>query len=330
MHRPHLHATLEAGTLTTGGHGAPLGQWALDASGATPRLAWRAGPHDAAHLLAALDAALMEHPAVLLDHAAPDELLEAGAARPTPDGLLVLRECFWQFAPRWHGRTAVPWTQRLVMSQSRRHPERPPKPEGVVYRRHIPWLGGVLSLRAIDLEPDLPAFNRWMNDPFVSRFWDEAGDMAAHRAYLQRLAADPHTSTLAMCLDGKAFGYAEAYWVKEDRLAPFCEAGDYDRGWHVLVGEPSCRGRAFASAWLPSLAHHLFLEDVRTQRIFVEPRADNARMLRNLGMNGYALLKTFDFPHKRAMLSMLLRERFFGEALWMPRHNQENPCKSTT
>ena len=42
-------------------------------------------------------------------------------------------------------------------------------------------------------------------------------------------------------------------------------------------------------------------------------------MIRNLAKCGYANLKEFDFPHKRAMLGMLLRERFFAERLWVPR-----------
>jgi hypothetical protein len=43
-------------------------------------------------------------------------------------------------------------------------------------------------------------------------------------------------------------------------------------------------------------------------------------MIRNLAQCGYAHLKEFDFPHKRAMLGMLLRERFFAEQLWVPRN----------
>ena len=36
--------------------------------------------------------------------------------------------------------------------------------------------------------------------------------------------------------------------------------------------------------------------------IVIEPRWDNHKMIRNLAKCGYANLKEFDFPHKRAML----------------------------
>lgn len=67
-----------------------------------------------------------------------------------------------------------------------------------------------------------------------------------------------------------------------------------------------------------SLSHYLFLDDCRTQRLVIEPRVDNAKMLRNLAQCGYAHVKAFDFPHKRAMLGMQLREHFFNERSWIP------------
>ena len=205
------------------------------------------------------------------------------------------------------------------MTHGRRHPVRPPARNGVVYRRFIPWLGCTLSLRAIDVDNDLPTFNRWMNDPAVARFWQEEGDLAKHRAYLETIATDRHVQGLVATFDDEPFGYVEAYWAREDRIAPFCDAADHDRGWHVLVGEPRFRGRQFLAAWMPSVSHYLFLDDCRTQRLVIEPRIDNDRMIRSLARCGYALVKPITFPHKRAMLGTLARERFFDEALWLPR-----------
>ena len=158
-----------------------------------------------------------------------------------------------------------------------------------------------------------------MNDPRVAHFWNEEGDLDKHRAYLSGLAADPHMLTLLGCLDGVPFCYFEIYRAKENRLAPYYDADDYDRGWHVIVGEDGYRGRDYVATSLPCLMHYMLLDDPRTQRIVGEPRADHAQQIRNLERSGFASVKAFDFPHKRAMLVMLLRERFFGERLWIPR-----------
>ncbi len=276
-------------------------------------------------LLAAIEIAFVHHPSLSrLDLLAPvdqaDDLLRRGIALQDTAGCLAVDiEMFWQLPGMWlvpPETYAFPITYRF--SDGRRHPLRPPKPAGTVYRRHIPWLDRTLSFRTVDAENDLARFNRWMNDPVVAASWREEGGLSKHRAYLESIAADPHTIGLVACLDEDAFGYFEVYWAKEDRIAPFYDADDFDRGWHVLIGEPRFRGKPFVTAWLPSISHYLFLDDCRTRRIVIEPRTDNHKMIRNLIRCGYANLKEFEFPHKRAVLAMLLRERFFADRLWIP------------
>ncbi|MGJ4925635.1 GNAT family N-acetyltransferase [Bradyrhizobium sp. HKCCYLS2038] len=205
-----------------------------------------------------------------------------------------------------------------VMTDGKRHPLRPPKPVGGVYARFIPWLSTTVSFRVVDIEQDLSLVHRWLNDPRVDAFWNEAGDLDKHRQYLSKILSDPHMLPMIGCFGDQPFGYFELYWAKENRIAPFYDADDYDRGWHVIVGEDSCRGRDFITAWLPSLMHYMFLDDIRTQRIVGEPAAAHRQQLRNLDRAGFARIKNFDFPHKRATLVMLLRERFFGDRLWQP------------
>ncbi len=277
-------------------------------------------------LLAAVEAAFANYPHqkklyLSVPRKQFTELFDSGVlVRIEDDQLVVYAELFWQQARVWHSsvrRQAFP--VHYVFSHERRHPLRPPKPQGTVYRRYITWLGRTLTFRTIDPVTDLECFNRWMNDPVVAEFWQETGDFARHRAYLAGIQADPHMINLIGCLDDEPFGYFEIYWAKEDRIAPYYDVDDFDRGWHVLIGEPHMRGKRFVTAWLPSISHYLFLDDDRTQRVVIEPRADNHKMIRNLAQCGYANLKEFDFPHKRAMLGMLSRERFFAEQLWVPR-----------
>ncbi|MEH3117452.1 MAG: GNAT family N-acetyltransferase [Methylorubrum populi] len=245
-------------------------------------------------------------------------LLDEGLAVADRDGLAVLPALAMQRPDPWLGARRAAYPQIHVMSDGRRHPRRPPKPSGTVYERFIPSLGRTFGLRTVRPDEDLDRFHRWMNDPHVAAFWNEAGEREAHRRYLAALIEDPHMLPLIGSFDGEPFAYFEVYWAKENRLGPFYDAQDYDRGWHVLVGEADFRGRDYIGAWLPSLMHFLFLDDARTQRIVGEPAARHARQIRNLETSGFARIKTFDFPHKRAALVMLLRERFFDEHLWRP------------
>ena len=187
------------------------------------------------------------------------------------------------------------------------HPQRPAKPQGEVYRRFDPQLGAWISLRTLDIELDLERFNRWQNTPRVLAFWDEGGSLDDHRQYLEKLADDPHTLTLIGCFDDQPFAYFEAYWAKEDRIAPLYDAGDYDRGIHMLVGEQAHRGPHKVASWLSALTDYLLQDDPRTRRIVAEPRADNAKMIGYMQSQGYKRIKEFDFPHKRAALMVLER-----------------------
>lgn len=305
--------------------GEPHVRWQVSQTTEGLRLAQEPGQDDTnpTDWLAVIDTAFQRHPqhghARLTAQAPPPPLLlDSGVLRPDGQTWTASRQALWQLPTLWSRGPLPAFALQYAMTEGRRHPLRPPKPQGTVYQRHIPWLDQTLSLRAIDPDRDLPAFHRWMNDPVVANFWQEEGELALHRDYLGRIAADPHTTGLIACFDEQPFAYFEVYWAKEDRIAPFYDAQDHDRGWHALVGEAAFRGKPFLTAWMPSISHYLFLDDCRTQRIVIEPRADNDKMIRSLGRCGYARLKEFDFPHKRASLGMLLREHFFADALWIP------------
>ena len=339
--RTAYSATLDGNTLLLQPvNGVENSRWQLGQQADGLTLEWM-GSHaekpKLVEVLAAIEAAFVSFPvADKLNLLAPfdqaEEFLQAGLFLRDKSGQTTVNiELFWQQPRIWlvpPQPHAFPVT--YVLSEGRRHPLRPPKPAGIVYQRHIDWLGRTLSFRTVDLHRDLERFNRWMNDPVVAASWREEGDLAKHQAYLQAISADPHVTALIVSLDDEAFGYFEVYWAKEDRIAPFYDVDDFDRGWHVLIGEARFRGKPFVTAWLPSISHYLFLDDCRTQRVVIEPRTDNYKMIRNLARCGYTNLKEFDFPHKRAMLGMLLRERFFAERLWVPRDVIATSCSTSS
>ena len=244
----------------------------------------------------------------------PEAALASGllVADEQPGRYRCERTLFWQLPQPWLGEAlSGVYPQQMQITAGKRHPRRAPKPRGEVYRRFDARLGAWISLRTLEIDHDLERFNRWQNNPRVLNFWQEGGSLEQHRDYLSKLQADPHTLTLIGCFDDQPFAYFEAYWAKEDRIAPFYAADDYDRGIHMLVGEENHRGPHKVASWLSALVHYLFLDDPRTQRVVAEPRADNARMIGYMHDQCFHCEKEFDFPHKRAALMILGRERFF-------------------
>jgi RimJ/RimL family protein N-acetyltransferase len=240
----------------------------------------------------------------------------ATRAQTTDDGLhlAIDRPTFWQQPDLWlTAPSSAGMASSYVVSQGKRHPRRAAKPVGAVYRRYLPTLGSLLCLRVADPTADLDHFHQWMNQDRVHRFWELAGDRTSHLRYLHEQIDDPRVLPLIAEFDGEPFAYFESYWAKEDRIAPYYDADDYDRGCHVLVGDLRHRGPAKVAAWLRGLSHYLFLDDPRTRRIVGEPRVDNTRFIEYLQSQGFAKRKEFDFPHKRSALVMLEREAFFDQ-----------------
>jgi len=229
---------------------------------------------------------------------------------------VVERRVFHQLPLLWRmldAHVAYPFIRSELGPADRAAPLRPPRPGGVMYRRFMPDLGFELSLRPIDRRVDLALFHGWMNQERVAFFWDMAKSPAELDAYLAEQEADPHTLGVIGSVGDEPAAYFEFYWAKEDRLGAHYEAEDFDRGWHGLIGNPRYLGRARTLAWFRSLTHYLFLDDPRTMRIVGEPRASHVKMLSYCDDVAYARVKEFDFPHKRAMLVVCERERFFRE-----------------
>ncbi|KAK9429429.1 acyl-CoA N-acyltransferase [Lipomyces doorenjongii] len=196
-----------------------------------------------------------------------------------------------------------------------RDPWRPPKPRAgtLIYSRYVPTLNKMFTMRALSIEDDADTFSEWMNNDRVAEFWNMKGDKdSVHLPYLKTLDGDKHVVTVIGSLDHEQFLYAELYYVAEDHLAPFADgAGLYDRGFHLLVGNERLRGPHIVRAWLTSIVHCLFLQDPRTQYVFLEPRTDNKKLIGYLLQHGFEKLKEFTFPHKRAALMRIDRDAFF-------------------
>ncbi|MGI9280417.1 MAG: GNAT family N-acetyltransferase [Endozoicomonas sp.] len=228
---------------------------------------------------------------------------------------ICYRPGLYQDRTLWHwqkGDRMIPevWTEN---DQGVVHPLRQEQPEGVVYERYDYQNDVTISFRTINLDQDLDLFHEWMNQPRVAEFWEMAQNREELKAYLQSLLKDRRTWPMVGCFNGEPFGYFEAYWALEDRIAPYYDCQPWDRGFHLLVGNLEFLGKRFSSSWTKSISHFLFLDDPRTTRLVGEPRADNKRLMKLITPAGWSFVKEFDFPHKRAALLNCYRENFFQE-----------------
>lgn len=235
-------------------------------------------------------------------------------------GNYIYRDTFYQQQGLWVQKSSssnVPL--KYTITDKKYHPIRNTTLQELLYQRYIPWLQKTLAFKVFDMDEHLSLFHQWMNDEEINDAWQEAGSLDEHQSYIQsKLMLESHTIPLISYLDDNAFGYFEVYWSKEDKISSYYQADDFDRGWHVLIGDKNCRGKEYVSAWMPSMSHFLFLDNCRTNTIVIEPRIDSHKMKKSLRKSGYAYIKNIDFPHKRAMFHTLNREHFFKSNLLLP------------
>ncbi|WP_299729977.1 GNAT family N-acetyltransferase [uncultured Endozoicomonas sp.] len=222
---------------------------------------------------------------------------------------LYQNRILWHWASNNNFPTEI-WTEN---EHGVEHPIRQQQPSGVVYERYDYQNDVTISFRTIDPEHDLDLFHQWMNQPRVAEFWEMAQSRSELQEYLTTLLDSGKTWPLIGSFNGEPFGYFEVYWAMEDRIAPYYDCQPWDRGFHLLVGNPEFLGPRFSSSWMKSITHFLYLDDPRTARLVGEPRADNKRLLKLLAHAGWSFVKEFDFPHKRSALVNGYRRSFFQE-----------------
>ncbi|OHV07646.1 GNAT family N-acetyltransferase [Kushneria phosphatilytica] len=270
----------------------------------------------------------------LIESLDPVEALDAAFALHPQLSTLVLEDA-WRDRPHWQmlceffgapripraGFYQSPWhwlhhdrpATRFNIELGR--VERPLNPEGRVYERFDPRLERCLTLRTVSLDDDLDRLVRWMNNPRVAHFWEQARPREELAEWFAHRLAQPHRLGLIGEFDGEPFGYFELYWAAEDVIAPYYVWQGFDRGLHVLVGEEDFRGASFVNAWLGGLQHYAYLAEPRTDRLVLEPAASNERLFRHLERLGLFRQREFDLPDKRAALVMGWRSQFFGEVM---------------
>ncbi|KAG8626414.1 hypothetical protein KVT40_005359 [Elsinoe batatas] len=208
---------------------------------------------------------------------------------------------------------------RVASLSSRAVPHSPSLPSGMGLRpltgasdTTIPTLSGIS-----DGPSDVELLHKWMNDPRVAYSWGEDGPIEHQREFLEGGLKLKHSFPVIGCFDGKPFAYFEIYWVKEDRLGAHLggSIGEWDRGFHCLVGEQEFRGSHRVKVWLSALVHYCLLADPRTNAVMLEPRVDNEKLRRYCEDVGFFKEREITFPHKQSNLMKILRETWEAPCL---------------
>lgn len=243
---------------------------------------------------------------------------------------------------------------QYTFSNNVRHPVRPKPPRmgEVFYTRFVPSVGQYLSFRVASSSPkavpylgpvspdtaagernhlttlcDIVLVQMWLSSPRVSKFW---GGYVPN--FLTNALTSKHSFPVIGMWDGVPFGYFEIYWVKEDVLGRYIDAGDWDRGIHVFIGEEWARGKV--DIWMSSLVHWILCSDNRTMSVCMEPRVDNeryictiqlrrirldadtiSRFIQHLQKGGFINERMVTFPHKQSWFGRLRRENWDAPSL---------------
>jgi N2-citryl-N6-acetyl-N6-hydroxylysine synthase len=184
--------------------------------------------------------------------------------------------------------------------------------DGLLYKAYTDD-GHEISLYTLKTT-DIEIFYKWHQKDFVKEFWELDKSRTELLSYIEATRKCPYKDPMLLYIDGQAAGYFESYWAFEDRIAPYCKPGVYDRGIHLLIGEEKFLRKEIVIKAIYHVSKYLLDENPRTQKVWGEPRADNSKILKIAHkLPGWKAIKEFDFPHKRAMLLECDKTRFYAE-----------------
>ena len=168
-------------------------------------------------------------------------------------------------------------------------------PEARCSRRHLPYPGGVLSLRPMT-EADLPLVEAWLRLPHVARWWtpDSTAPAAGAEAakYRERIRQGSASAAhmLMVAVDGKPVGWCQWYrWADHPADAEAIGARAGEIGIDYAIGDPAQVGRGTGTTLIATLT-----SEIRRRHpgagILADPDAANIASRRVLEKNGFRLV----------------------------------------
>jgi len=166
-----------------------------------------------------------------------------------------------------------------------------------------------LRLRALDLDADTPAMQRWFAMDYA-RFWGmQHMSVQQVRDAYAALVSGGHAMAFTGLTHGQPAFVVECYDPAHHELGRHYRVREGDVGMHFLVGPPAAPERGFTRRVFRVLMRFIF-ERLHARRVVVEPDARNDKVhVLNREM-GFAYQGYVRLPEKLAALAFCTRESF--------------------
>jgi RimJ/RimL family protein N-acetyltransferase len=161
-----------------------------------------------------------------------------------------------------------------------------------------PW--SIRPLAATGADPGL--VSRWMNEPHVALFWEQAWPPVRWATALAGQWDGDHSRPYLVSYAGSPLAYVEIYRCPRDVVGLQYDADPYDLGLHLAIGERDRTGRGLGRELVRAVAEGLAAADPRVRRVLADPDERHEMARRMFAAAGFRLLGVRDLGHKHAAL----------------------------
>jgi len=167
----------------------------------------------------------------------------------------------------------------------------------------LPVLGEPWSIRPLCPDgPDPALVSRWMNEPHVALFWEQAWPAERWAATIAGQQAGDYSRPGLVSYEGGPLAYVEIYRTPRDVVGRRYPAGPYDLGLHLAIGDTAATGRGLGRRMVRAIAEGLGAADPRVRRVLADPDERHLIARRMFQAAGFRLLGVRDLGHKHAAL----------------------------
>lgn len=168
---------------------------------------------------------------------------------------------------------------------------------------------GVLKLRYLDIETDLPVIYEWVTQEYA-RYWGMNGKSFEEvKAEYFRIATSGHAEAFVGFFNGDMAFLCECYDPEKDTVGAFYPVEPGDRGMHILVSPPEKRIPNFTWNVFTTVMDFLF-SDNTVERVVVEPDVNNEKIHALNRRAGFKYVKEIRLPQKMAALAFCTRSQY--------------------